>query len=69
VSDCFGTPREQFISYSVARTTSPTVFGGVPVALSLVFCVMFCRSLFVLFHLAIEIETNINQKQWPIIVK
>ena len=33
-----------------------TVFSGVRVARSLVFCVMFCRSLFVLFHLAIVLS-------------
>jgi len=34
--------------------SSHPVFNGVRVAWSLVFCVMFCRSLFVLFLLAIE---------------
>jgi hypothetical protein len=33
--------------------SSPPVFSGVCVAWSLVFCVVFCRSLFVLFLLAI----------------
>ena len=32
---------------------SQPLFSGVCVALSLVFCAMFCRSLFVLFHLSI----------------
>ena len=32
---------------------SPPVFSGIRVARSLVFCVMFCRSLFIIFLLAV----------------
>ena len=32
---------------------SPPVFSGIHVARSLVFCVMFCRSLFIIFLLAV----------------
>jgi len=32
---------------------SPPMLSGVPVTRSLVLCVMFCKSLFVLFHLVI----------------
>ena len=34
----------------------PPVFNEVPIAQSLVFCVMFCRSLFVLYLLAIALS-------------
>jgi hypothetical protein len=37
---------------------SPPVFSGVRVARSLVFCVVFCRSLFVLFLLAIVLSIH-----------
>ena len=37
-------------------TFSPLVFSGVRIAHSLVFCVMFCRSLFVLFILVIVLS-------------
>jgi hypothetical protein len=36
--------------------SSPPVFSGVRVAHSLVFCVVFCRSVFVLFHLVIALS-------------
>ena len=36
--------------------SSHPVFGGVRVARFFVFCVMFCRSLFVLFRVAIELS-------------
>ena len=36
--------------------SSPPAFSGVRVALSLVFCVVFCRSLFVLFLFAIVLS-------------
>ena len=36
--------------------SSPPVFSGIRVAQSLVFCVMFCRQFFVLFHLAIALS-------------
>ena len=38
------------------HTSSSPDFSGVRVTRSLVFCVMFCRSLFVLFPLAIELS-------------
>ena len=38
--------------------SSPSVFSGVSIAPSLVFCVMFCRSLFVLFILAIALSVS-----------
>ena len=36
--------------------SSPTDFSGVRVARFFVFCVVFCRSLFVLFHLLIVLS-------------
>jgi hypothetical protein len=39
---------------------SPLVFSGVRVARSFVFCVMFCRSLFVLYLLAIVLSVNLQ---------
>jgi len=41
------------IDYPSGAPEFTLVFSGVRVAWFLVFCVMFCRSLFVLFHLAI----------------
>ena len=38
--------------------SSPSVFSGVCVARSLVFCVVFCRLLFVLFSLSLVIELS-----------
>jgi len=41
---------------SLEHLCSCPVFSGVRVARSLVFCAMFCRSLFVLFHLSIVLS-------------
>jgi hypothetical protein len=44
---------ESVIKFNPEHLSSPQVVSGVRVARSLVFCVMLCGSLFVLFHLAI----------------
>ena len=41
---------------SLERLSSRTVYNGVRVARSICFCVVFCRSLFVLFHLVIVLS-------------
>jgi hypothetical protein len=38
------------------RISPPPVFSGVRFAKSLVLCVVFCKSLFVLFHMAIVLS-------------
>ena len=47
---------EQELMTLPEHLSSHPVFGGVRVARFLVFCVMFCRSLFVLFRVAIELS-------------
>jgi len=43
---------------------SPQVFSGLPVTLSFGLCVMFCRSLFVLFTLAIALSVLLRFKDY-----
>ena len=48
--------------------TSPPVFSGVCVAQSLVFCVVFCRSLFVLFLLTIVFSVlQFTDSDYPLV--
>ena len=47
---------EQELLTPLKNLSSPPVYYGVHVALSLVFCIVFCRSLFVLFLLAIVLS-------------
>ena len=47
---------EQELVILQEHPSSPSVFSGVRVAQSLIFCVVFCRSLFVFFFLATELS-------------
>ena len=47
---------EQVLLAHPEHLSSPPVFSGIRVAWSFVFCVMFCRSLFVLFHLVVALS-------------
>jgi hypothetical protein len=49
-------PVEQELSTLPEHLSSPMVFSGVRVARSLVFCAVFSRSLFVLFHSSLIYE-------------
>jgi hypothetical protein len=48
----------QVVEATVKLSSLPPVFGGVRVARSLVFCLVFCRSLFVLFLWAIVLSLS-----------
>ena len=45
--------------------SSSPVFSGVRVARSLVFCVEFCRSLFVLFSIALSVLLRFTDSEYP----
>jgi len=59
---------ESFLRNLSDHLSSPPVFSGVRVARSLVFCVVFCKSLFILFLLAIVLSvliTRITDSGYP----